>query len=168
MAFLQICGAGSEHWLIGIRPQNFRCLFCFLSGSYHVLGNTQYPDIVLYQARRKEGKRTTFKTSQTFDLSSKTSCLLSKMKIGYNKITEYAFTAWETEFSFYTLKKKNNLVMKHRDPPNFLWEMFKVKQSYHTGMVCMPYLLMKWSSFKKINLSGRKYRLSYLPMASLD
>lgn len=31
-----------------------------------------------------------FKTSQTFKLSSKISYMLSKMKIGYNKIIEYA------------------------------------------------------------------------------
>lgn len=38
------------------------------------------------------------------------------MKINYNKITEYAFTRleWQTEFSFYRLKNKNNLSMKQR------------------------------------------------------
>lgn len=38
------------------------------------------------------------------------------MKINYNKTIEYAFTrlVWQTEFSFYRLKNKNNLVMKQR------------------------------------------------------
>lgn len=46
-----------------------------------------------------------FKTPQTFEPSSNASCPLPKMKIGYNEITEYAFTelAWQTEFSFYRL-----------------------------------------------------------------
>lgn len=50
------------------------------------------------------------------------------MKIGYNKIIEYAFSrlACQTEFSFYRLKNKNNLIMQQRSTQYSVRNKFNV------------------------------------------